>query len=301
MRSSRCPRKRSTSCFAIARSCSRACRWSTRSSRRRCCARFPRLAPTWSASRSSTTSRAPSFRRCAGIRRRGGSWSSPALPIATASAKHACAARSRRIAGNVTVEYPGRAAHRRGVAAAGRARHGSVVFTPGYFRDGDGGLFNPRDSAALMAAAAAAPVYGPFDTFIGTRRRRRPRCRASKRMGRAGREDRQRDFRRRRTRFAALAGDHADEASGRLAAGASGGGSTENEIPADTVVHFRRAHVLGGVPERGDRRHRRHPAAGGTDRQAAARAPPPPRGRAGGAKAAHASSRTRRGWRWPAS
>ncbi len=44
----------------------------------------------------------------------------------------------------------------------------TVVFTPGYFEDGVGHLFSPRDAARLMAAAAAAPVYGPFDTFIGT-------------------------------------------------------------------------------------------------------------------------------------
>jgi signal transduction histidine kinase len=43
----------------------------------------------------------------------------------------------------------------------------AVVFTPGYFQDGAGQLFNPRDSAALMAAAATAPMYGPLDTFIG--------------------------------------------------------------------------------------------------------------------------------------
>jgi len=44
----------------------------------------------------------------------------------------------------------------------------AVVFTPGYYQDGEGRLFNPRDSASLMAAAATAPVYGPLDTFIGT-------------------------------------------------------------------------------------------------------------------------------------
>lgn len=43
-----------------------------------------------------------------------------------------------------------------------------VVFTPGYFEDGNGQLTNPRDSAALMAVASTAPVYGPVDTFIGT-------------------------------------------------------------------------------------------------------------------------------------
>lgn len=44
----------------------------------------------------------------------------------------------------------------------------AVVFTPGYFEDGAGHQFVPREVARLVAAAAAAPVYGPFDTFIGT-------------------------------------------------------------------------------------------------------------------------------------
>ena len=44
----------------------------------------------------------------------------------------------------------------------------AVVFTPGYFEDGVGRQFSPREAAQLMAAAAAVPVYGPFDTFIGT-------------------------------------------------------------------------------------------------------------------------------------
>lgn len=44
----------------------------------------------------------------------------------------------------------------------------SVVFTPGYFRDGAGRAFVPRDAAHDMAAVARAPVYGPFNTFIGT-------------------------------------------------------------------------------------------------------------------------------------
>ncbi len=44
----------------------------------------------------------------------------------------------------------------------------TVVFTPGYFEDGVGRQSSPRKAAQLMAATAAAPVYGPFDTFIGT-------------------------------------------------------------------------------------------------------------------------------------
>ncbi|MDM0107944.1 HAMP domain-containing sensor histidine kinase [Variovorax sp. J22R24] len=44
-----------------------------------------------------------------------------------------------------------------------------IVFTPGYFKDGAGREFSPRQAAALVAAASAgAPVYGPFSTFIGT-------------------------------------------------------------------------------------------------------------------------------------
>ena len=44
----------------------------------------------------------------------------------------------------------------------------AVVFTPGFFRDGAGTHTLPRDTAAAMAAASAVPVFGPFDTFIGT-------------------------------------------------------------------------------------------------------------------------------------
>jgi C4-dicarboxylate-specific signal transduction histidine kinase len=44
----------------------------------------------------------------------------------------------------------------------------TVVFTPGYYEDGTGRVFIPRDSAALMAAASTAPIYCPFNTFMGT-------------------------------------------------------------------------------------------------------------------------------------
>jgi signal transduction histidine kinase len=45
---------------------------------------------------------------------------------------------------------------------------GTVVFTIGFFQDGDGRPFNPRNAAVIIARASSAPVYGPFDTFIGT-------------------------------------------------------------------------------------------------------------------------------------
>jgi signal transduction histidine kinase len=44
----------------------------------------------------------------------------------------------------------------------------AIVFTPGYFEDGEGRGFTPRESARLMASAATAPVFGPYSTFIGT-------------------------------------------------------------------------------------------------------------------------------------
>jgi signal transduction histidine kinase len=44
----------------------------------------------------------------------------------------------------------------------------TIVFTPGYYLDGAGHVSTPRQVAELIASASAAPVYGPFDTFIGT-------------------------------------------------------------------------------------------------------------------------------------
>jgi len=44
----------------------------------------------------------------------------------------------------------------------------AVVFTGGFFRDGVGRDFAPRDSAEVIAAAASAPVYGAWSTFLGT-------------------------------------------------------------------------------------------------------------------------------------
>jgi len=42
------------------------------------------------------------------------------------------------------------------------------VFAAGYFRDGDGRDFTPREAVVGMVAAAGAPVYAAFNTFIGT-------------------------------------------------------------------------------------------------------------------------------------
>ncbi len=43
-----------------------------------------------------------------------------------------------------------------------------IVFTPGFFTDGVGRQFSPRESAQIIAEASRAPVYGPFNTFIGS-------------------------------------------------------------------------------------------------------------------------------------
>lgn len=44
----------------------------------------------------------------------------------------------------------------------------AVVFTTGYFRDGAGHHYTPHEIAVVLTAAARAPVYAPFNTFIGT-------------------------------------------------------------------------------------------------------------------------------------
>lgn len=44
----------------------------------------------------------------------------------------------------------------------------TVIFTPGFFVDGAGERLTPRESVVAMAGAAKAPIYGPFNTFIGT-------------------------------------------------------------------------------------------------------------------------------------
>ncbi|MET0544010.1 MAG: ATP-binding protein [Variovorax sp.] len=44
----------------------------------------------------------------------------------------------------------------------------SVVYTAGFYQSGDELNFTPRDSAKAIAQHSAAPVYGPFSTFIGT-------------------------------------------------------------------------------------------------------------------------------------
>jgi C4-dicarboxylate-specific signal transduction histidine kinase len=75
---------------------------------------------------------------------------------------------TERLAGRVTVEFfaglPSAILMRR-LAALERD---TVVFTPGFYGDGSSRVFVPRDSVQMMAAASAAPIYSPYNTFIGT-------------------------------------------------------------------------------------------------------------------------------------
>ena len=45
---------------------------------------------------------------------------------------------------------------------------GTFVYTPGYFTDGDGEVTSPRQVVERIAAASLAPVYGAFDTLVGS-------------------------------------------------------------------------------------------------------------------------------------
>ncbi|MEO8136437.1 MAG: ATP-binding protein [Betaproteobacteria bacterium] len=44
----------------------------------------------------------------------------------------------------------------------------TIVYTPGYYVDGSGNVSTPRQSVDRMTVASGAPIYGPYDTFLGT-------------------------------------------------------------------------------------------------------------------------------------
>ncbi len=54
------------------------------------------------------------------------------------------------------------------VRRLGALKSDSIVFSPGYFMNGDGTEMSPRESAMRLATLSAVPVYAPYDTFIGT-------------------------------------------------------------------------------------------------------------------------------------
>ena len=47
-------------------------------------------------------------------------------------------------------------------------KRGTIVFTPGYFLDGAGQVSTPRQSVEAIARASPVPVYGTFDTLVGS-------------------------------------------------------------------------------------------------------------------------------------
>ena len=72
------------------------------------------------------------------------------------------------VAGGLKVEFLSALSTADVLKRLGELGANAVVFTPGFYEDGEGHLYNPRDTAVVMAAASTAPIYGSFDTFIGT-------------------------------------------------------------------------------------------------------------------------------------
>ena len=83
-----------------------------------------------------------------------------------------CEARLRdevsHIKGRATVEFLAGLSTDAVLKRLGELGSDAVVFTPSYFQDGEGRNVTPRETVKAMAAAATAPVYAPFDTFLGT-------------------------------------------------------------------------------------------------------------------------------------
>jgi signal transduction histidine kinase len=70
--------------------------------------------------------------------------------------------------GRLNIEYLAGLATRELLKRVASLGADTIIFTPGYFLDGAGRSFTPREAVAKIAEAASAPVYGPYNTFIGT-------------------------------------------------------------------------------------------------------------------------------------
>ena len=131
------------------------------------CAPARRCRPTWSACRSNSTSPAASNRRCAGIRRR----AACVVVTGTSPIDRGFESRLRELAprfeARASVEFLSGLPHAEVLKRLAALGDDAIVFTPGYFKDADGRTFTPRSSAEAMAAVSTAPLYGPFNTFIG--------------------------------------------------------------------------------------------------------------------------------------
>jgi signal transduction histidine kinase len=75
---------------------------------------------------------------------------------------------TRRVEGRATVEFLSGLPMNELLPRLAGLGGDAVVFSVGFYRDGGGRCFYPRDSVRAIAAASSAPVYGSFSTFIGT-------------------------------------------------------------------------------------------------------------------------------------
>ena len=125
----------------------------------------------------------------------------------------------------------------------------AVVFTTGYFKDGEGRSFTPRESAEIMATASTAPIFGSFNTFMGTGivGGRMPNFRA---MGRQAGVVVEPAAQRRNTGLAAPARGHARHVERRLAAAQAVGHQRD-------IVAERRDRAIQGTDLVGDTSRKR--------------------------------------------
>jgi signal transduction histidine kinase len=77
-------------------------------------------------------------------------------------------AESPRWKDRVTVEFLAGLPTTRVLKRLSELGNHAVVFTPGYFQGGEGRSRMLDESVETMAAISTAPVYGPFDTFMGS-------------------------------------------------------------------------------------------------------------------------------------
>jgi signal transduction histidine kinase len=73
-----------------------------------------------------------------------------------------------RLGKHVTAEFLSARPAGEVLERVGKLGDDAVVFTPGYFQDGAGRVVTPRSSVEAVARASTAPVYAPWNTFLGT-------------------------------------------------------------------------------------------------------------------------------------
>jgi ABC-type uncharacterized transport system substrate-binding protein len=75
---------------------------------------------------------------------------------------------AERLRNNLEVEYLSRLPTAEVLRRVRALSQGSIVFTPGYSIDGAGQVSTPRQSVERIVKASAVPVYGMFDTLLGS-------------------------------------------------------------------------------------------------------------------------------------